>query len=43
MKHHLVGLGGLVEHARIDGSSEQIVGGGDGVDVSRQMQIELDL
>jgi hypothetical protein len=37
----LVALGALVEHARVNGGGQQIVCGGDGVDVTRQVQIEL--
>lgn len=38
---HLVGLRRLVEHAGIDGRRHQVVGCCDGVDVTRQMQVEL--
>ena len=37
----LVGLRSLVEHARLDGGGQEVVGGGDGVDVARQVQVEL--
>lgn len=33
--------GGLVEHARLDGGGQQVVGGRDGVDVPREVQVEL--
>ncbi len=33
--------GGLVEHARLNGSSQQVVGGRYGVDVPRQVEVEL--
>ena len=31
----------LVEHARLDGGRQQVVGRGDGVDIARQVQVEL--
>ncbi len=37
----LVGCAALVEHARIDGRGEKIIGGDDGVDIAGQMEIEL--
>ena len=37
----LVGLRSLVEHARLDGRGQEVVGGGDCVDVARQVQVEL--
>mmetsp|Transcript_21936 Transcript_21936/g.37645 ORF Transcript_21936/g.37645 Transcript_21936/m.37645 type:complete len:299 (-) Transcript_21936:10-906(-) len=37
----LVGLCGLVEHSRIDGRREEIVGSGNSVDVASHVQIEL--
>ena len=36
-----VALRGLVEAARVDGGCQQVVGGGDGVDVARHVQVEL--
>lgn len=38
---HLVGLRGLVEHAGVDGCSHQVVGSCDGVNVTSQMEVEL--
>ena len=38
---HLVRLCGLVEHASVDGSSHQVVGGRDGVNVASEMEVEL--
>ena len=37
----LVRLRGLVEHARIDGGSQQVVGGADGMDIAREVEVEL--
>lgn len=34
-------LGVLVEHAGLDGSSQQVVGGSDGVDITSQVKVEL--
>jgi hypothetical protein len=31
----------LVEHARVQLSGQQIVGGGDGVDVAREVEVEI--
>lgn len=39
---HLVGLGGLVEHAGVDGRSHQVVGSRDGMDVTGEMEVELE-
>lgn len=38
---HFVGLGRLVEHASVDGSGHQVVGGRDGVNVPGEMEVEL--
>ena len=38
---HLVCLRVLVEDAGVDGCSHQVVGGGDGVDVPGEMEVEL--
>lgn len=38
---NLVRLCRLMEHASIDGSSHQVVGSGDGVDVTGEMEVEL--
>lgn len=38
---HLVGLCGFVEHAGINGRSHQVVGSGDGVNVTGEMEVEL--
>jgi len=40
-KHDLVRHVLLVEHARVDGRRQQVVGRRDGVDVARQVQVEL--
>eukprot|EP00955_Chlamydomonas_euryale_P061859 358200-Chlamydomonas_euryale.AAC.1 len=40
-KQRLVRLRALVEHSRVDRSCEQVVGGGDGMDVAGQVQVEL--
>lgn len=37
----LIRLCGLMEHARIDGSSHQVVGCCDGVNVTSKMEVEL--
>lgn len=37
----LVLLGRLVEHSGVDGSSEQVVGGTNGVDITSQVHVEL--
>lgn len=38
---HLVGLCGLVEHASVGGSSHQVVGSRDSVNVAGEMEVEL--
>ena len=38
---HLVGLCTLVEHPGVNLSSQEVVGGRDGMNVSRQVKIEL--
>ena len=38
---HLVRLRVLVEDAGVDGCGHQVVGGGDGVDVPGEMEVEL--
>ena len=37
----LIRLRAFVEHARVNGGREQVVGDGDGVQVARQVQVEL--
>jgi hypothetical protein len=37
----LIVLVGFVEHARVDRGGQQVVGGGDGVDVAGQVQVEV--
>lgn len=38
---HLVRLCGLVQYPGIDGGRHQVIGRGDGVDVTRQVKVEL--
>ena len=41
IEQRLILLLRFVEHARVDRRGQQIVGGGDGVDVARQVEVEL--
>lgn len=41
VKERTVLLGGLVEHAGIESSGEEVVGGGNGVDITSQVHVEL--
>lgn len=38
---YIVGGARFVEHAGVDSSSEQVVGSSDGVDITRQVKVEL--
>lgn len=40
---YLIGLCVFMEDSRIDSSSQQIVGSSDGMDVSRQVKVELQM
>ena len=37
----LVALAGFMVHAGVDGGSQQVIGRGDGVDIARQVQVEV--